>query len=387
MRFTPSIFGQLLEAIDRRAFQAIVDRHDGDAYDKSFDSWDHLVALVFAQLSACDSLRGLVSLWNAGARHHYHLGCGPLKRSTLSDANQRRPVVVFADLFARLSGLLDRKSRREGGELVRLIDSTPIPLGKLYDWAQSNGRIHGMKMHVLCDRDSGAVSVLAITDANVNDAPIGRTAPVEKGATYVFDKAYCHYGWWSRIAAEGAFFVTRPKTNMRLRVSRKRAVAETRGDGFRILDDRDVRLASKGDSKLDAPLRRVRIEREDGDKLTLITNDRQRSALEIAALYKDRWQIELLFRWLKQHLKIRKFLGNSDNAVRLQLYAAMIAHALLLLAHRTYRIAVTIHRFIELVAQFILDRRRLIAIEKPPPINSSQKINRTSPDQMVFQYG
>lgn len=129
MRFAPSIFGKLLEAINRRRFQAIVDRRSGDAYDKTFKSWDRLAALIFAQFSAAGSLRGLEAAWNANSRHHYHLAGGPLMRSTLSDADKRRPVAVFAETFGLVAGLLDRETRREGAEMLRLIDSTPIPLG------------------------------------------------------------------------------------------------------------------------------------------------------------------------------------------------------------------------------------------------------------------
>src|ERR1700758_1547515 len=131
MRFTPTIFGKLLEAIDRRRFAALVARHDGDAYDKSFRSWDHLVALIYAQFSDLDSLRGLEAGWNANRQHHYHLGAAQLSRSTLADANRRRPAGVFADAFALLAGQLDRRPRRDGQAMLRLIDSTPIPLGKL----------------------------------------------------------------------------------------------------------------------------------------------------------------------------------------------------------------------------------------------------------------
>ena len=120
MRFASSIFGQLLEVIDRRQFQRIVDRHAGDAYNKSFKSWDHLVALVYAQFCSSPSLRGLEASWNANRQHHYHLGSGPLTRSTLSDANKRRPVAVFAETFNLVASLLDRDTRREGQQLLRL---------------------------------------------------------------------------------------------------------------------------------------------------------------------------------------------------------------------------------------------------------------------------
>jgi putative transposase len=387
MHFTPSILGKLLEPINRRQFQAIVDRHAGDAYDKSFKSWDHMVALAFAQLSAAGSLRGLAASWNANSQHHYHLASGPLMRSTLADANKRRPVAVFAETLALVAGQLDRQTRRDGTQMVRIIDSTPIPLGKLCVWVKSNGRIKGMKMHVVYDPAADCPRILAITDANINDALIGRTIVIEAGATYVYDKGYCHYGWWTAIDAAGSYFVTRPKTNMRLKVKRKRPVEAREGDGFTIIDDAEVTLASKGDSKLPMRLRRVRLKRhEGGATITLLTNDLQRSAVEIGALYKGRWQIELLFRWIKQHLKIRKFLGNNDNAIRLQLLAAMIAFALLRIAVRTYRIAMPILRFTELVTQCILERRHIMAIDKPPPINPSARRDRSSPDQMSFCY-
>jgi putative transposase len=386
MRFRPSIFGQLLESIDRRQFQAIVDRHGGDAYDKSFKSWDHLVALIYAQFCASTSLRGLEVSWNANSQHHYHLGSGELMRSTLSDANKRRPVAVFSDAFGLVAGQLDRQARREGTQMLRLIDSTPIPLGKLCDWAKSNGRIRGLKMHVVYDPNADYPRILDITDANVNDAQIGRTIAIEPGAIYVFDKGYCHYGWWAAIAEAGSIFVTRPKSNMGLALVRDRPVAKPQGDGFLVLEDSEVSFASKGDSKLPIRLRRLRLQREQGDTITLLTNDLDRSAVEVGQLYKGRWQIELLFRWIKQHLNIRKFLGYNDNAIRLQLFAAMIAYALLRIATRACRIAIPILRFTDLVARCLFERRKIEAIHKPPPVNPSRRTDRTSPHQMGFTY-
>lgn len=386
MRFSPSILGKLVEPINRRRFQAIVDSHDGDAYDKAFKSWDHLMALIYAQFSGAQSLRGLVAGWNANSQHHYHLGSGPLARSTVSDANLRRPVAVFADLFSRLAGQLDRLTRREGTQMVQLIDSTPIPLGKLCEWAKSNGRIRGMKMHVLYDPDSDCPRILDITDANVNDAQVGRTVTIKRGTTYVFDKGYCHYGWWTAIANAEAFFITRPKSNMGLKLVCERPIAMPHGDGFTVVEDAEVRFASKGDSKLPIPLRRLIVKREDGGTITLLTNDLSRTAVEIATLYKSRWLIELLFRWIKQHLKIRKFLGNNDNAIRLQLLAAMIAYVLLRIAARLHRVTLPILRFTDLVSRCLFERRHIAAIERPPPVNPSKRKPTCSPDQMCLPY-
>jgi IS4 transposase len=387
MRFRDSIFGRLLEPINRRQFQTAVDGLDGDAYDKSFRSWDHLVALIYAQLSGNDSLRGVVAGFNANPQHHYHLGTGKLSRSTLADANARRPVSIFAQTFARLSAMADRQMRREGAEMVRLIDASPIPLGKVCNWATWNGRIRGMKLHVVYDPLGDVPSCVEVTPANVNDVEIGREVPIKAGTTYVFDKGYCRFDWWQKINDSKAFFVTRPKTRIRLRAVRHRTVRKRKGDGFKIIADDEVKLTSKGNSRLPIPLRRIKLRREKGGVITLLTNDLARTAVEIAALYKSRWQIELLFRWIKQHLDIRKFLGTNDNAIRLQVLTAMIAYLLLRIAARANCVTMLPLRLAELVSQFLFTRRSIATIDKPPPINPSRRKSRISPDQTEFCYG
>lgn len=386
MQFVDSIFGSLLKPIVRREFRAIVQRHDGDAYDKSFTSWDHLVVLIFAQLHGATGLRGLAAAFNANAHHHYHLHVGELSRSTLSDANARRPVGVFADTFAMLAEKVDRQTRVEGAEMVRLIDASPIPLGKVCKWAKWNGRIRGMKMHVVYDPNADCPRCVEVTSATVNDVEIGRQVEIEAGTTYVFDRGYYHFGWWKKINDANAFFVTRTKANTRLRVTKRRYVRKLIGDGFRIIDDSEVALASKGDSRLAVPLRRIRVQREKGGVVTLLTNDVERTAIKIAALYKGRWQIELLFRWIKQHLDIRRFLGNNANAIRLQVIAAMIAYLLLRIAARLNRITMPALRLAELVGQFLFTRRTIAKIHQPPPIHPSKPNTRCSPDQLAFCY-
>jgi putative transposase len=386
MRFRDSIFGRLLEPINRRQFQTAVDDLDGDAYDKSFKSWDHLVALIYAQLSGNDSLRGVVAGFNANSQHHYHLGTGQLSRSTLSDANIRRPVGIFAQTFAMLSAMADRQMRREGAEMVRLIDASPVPLGKVCNWATWNGRIRGMKLHVVYDPLGDVPSCVEVTPANVNDVEIGRQVPIQPGTTYVFDKGYCRFDWWQKINDNAAFFVTRPKTRIRLRALRRRTIRKRKGDGFTIIADDEVKLTSKGDSRLPIPLRRIKVRREKGGVITLLTNDLARTAVEIAALYKSRWQIELLFRWIKQHLDIRKFLGNNDNAIRLQVLAAMIAYLLLRIAARANCITMLPLRLAELVSQLLFTRRAIATIDKPPPVNPSHRKLRNSPNQLEFCY-
>lgn len=387
MRFTPTIFSQLVEPLNRRRFDAIVRRCDGDAYDKSFRSWDHLMAMIYAQLSGAGSLRALEVGWNAHAEAHYHLGCGKIARSTLADANARRPVEVFAAAFNMLAVLTDRVTRRDAQAFLRLIDSTPIPLGELCRWAKSNGRIRGMKAHVVYDPGRDLPRILDITDANVNDALIGRAVDIEPGLTYVFDKGYCHYGWWSAIHAAGAVFVTRPKSNMGLSVKAQRLYGPARGDGFTVTGDEEVALASKGDSRLAMRLRRVTVVRDqDGKTITILSNDMDRSAVDIAQAYKWRWRIELLFRWLKQHLKIRNFLGANPNAIKLQISAAMIAYVLLRLAAANAKVAHDILRLADLTREFLFARRRLAKIETPPLVNPSSKRNGFDPNQLAFYY-
>jgi putative transposase len=386
MHYLDSIFGNLLKPIDRRAFQAAVDRHDADAYDKTFKSWDHLVTMIYAQWSSVDTLRGLETAFNANAQAHYHLGVGAIARTTVSDANARRPTAPFAETFAQLSAQADRQTRQEGAAMVALIDSSPIPLGKLCKWPTWNGRIRGLKLHVVYDPQADIPRGVEITAANVNDVEVGRHTPVARATTYVFDKGYCHFGWWQKINDGGAFFVTRAKVNLRLRAVSFRLRTPIAGDGFTVLDDAEVVYVSKGNARLPIPLRRIRVWRDKGGKITLLTNDLTRSAVEIAALYKSRWQIELLFRWIKQHLRIRKFLGNNENAIRLQILAAMIAYLLLRIAAHLHRIALPALRFAELVGQRLFLRRPIAEIDKPPPYNPSQPQPRFSPNQLEFCY-
>ena len=386
MQYRSSIFGNLLKPIDRGQFRGIVEKHDGDAYDKSFKSWDHLVTLVGAQLGQVMSLRAVEGTFNANCHQHYHLGVGRVARSTLSDANARRPVGVFAETFAMLAEKADRHTRVEGAEMVRLIDSSPVPLGKMCKWAEWNGRIRGMKMHTVYEPDGKCPRCVEITPATVNDVEIGRQTELEAGVTYVFDKGYYHFGWWKKINDTGAFFVTRTKVSTRLRKTKSRYVRKTIGDGFKIINDADVVLASKGDSSLPIPLRRIKVRRDKGGVITLITNDLERTAVEIAALYKSRWQIELLFRWIKQHLNLRKFMAKNDNAIRLQILAAMIAYLLLRLARRLNSLKMLDLRFAELVCQRLFMRSPIAKIDKPPPVNPSKPKPRFSSDQLGFCY-
>lgn len=382
VRYQPTVFEALLKVVPRWVFTAIVSRHDGDRYDKSFRSWDHLVTLIFLQLSRISGLRELEAVWNAQACAHYHLGTGAVSRATLSDANQRREPAIFAETFAHLSGLASRLLRREGREVVRLIDATPIPLSSLCGWAEWNGRTRGLKTHVVYDPDSDRPVHLEITSSTVNDVLVGREQPIEPGAIYVFDKAYVDYAWWHQLDQARCIFITRPKSNVKFTVIKSRRLSQAAKEAG-IVSDATVELASQQRARLPIRLRRIEVMRDDGRILTIISNDLRRSAHSIAALYRKRWQIELLFRWIKQHLKIKSFIGRSENAIRLQIYAAMIAYLLLRLAARQSQSALSQIRFIDLVRAKILDRRPLEHIDKP----LQTQPQTTHPDQqLAFQY-
>lgn len=383
MRYHNTVFGSLLKAVPRRRFVEIVERYKGDKYIKGFSSWDHLVTLVFGQLGGLSSLREVETVWNAQATHHYHLGSGPIRRSTLSDANRRRPSAIFAEVFAQLSATAAGALPRHGKAVLRLIDATPIPLTRLHEWAGWNGRTRGLKTHVIYDPDADRPVHLEITAATVNDVVVGRRQPIEPGATYVFDKAYADYAWWRRLHEAGCCFVTRPKSNVPLYGRVARRVSRHDREVAGINSDTVVKLASQQRARLPIPLRRIVLRREDGRLLTILSNDLQRSAGEIAALYRKRWQIELLFRWIKQHLKIRAFLGRSENAIRLQLIAAMIAYLLLRIAARDSRSPLLALRFADLVRTRLFDRRPLAEIDKPPP-HPPHRSN--AQNQLTFAY-
>jgi hypothetical protein len=215
------------------------------------------VALIAAQLGGLSSLREVQTVWNAQASHHYHLASGSIRRSTLSDANRRRPRAIFADAFAIVSELAGCALPRGGAEVLRLTDATPIPLPSLHKWAAWNGRTHGMMAHLVYDPDGDRPVYLEITAATVNDVVAGRRQPIEAGATYVFDKAYADYAWWNRLHEAGCRFVTRPKSNVPLRLLSERAVSAQDRQEAAIESDGVVELASQQRARLPIALRRA----------------------------------------------------------------------------------------------------------------------------------
>lgn len=336
-------FGELLKGLPRKTFESVVRRHEGDKHTKGFRCWDQLLAMIYAQLSGCESLREVETGFNSQCAYHYHLGSRGMKRSTLADANSQRSIDVFAEACGLLIQQARRGLKKEVQDLLYLLDSTPIPLKECgFGWTQDchNHRTHGLKVHMLYDPKQALPTHVAITRANVNDIDKGREIVVEQGATYVFDKGYCDYNWWYHLHQQRAYFVTRLKNNAGVKLVRQNAVTDDAAAAG-VLEDAVVEFKYQhpGGKRVNAyygtPLRRIIVDRPDkASALVLVTNDTTRSALAIAEVYKQRWGIELYFKWLKQNLKIKRFLGRSENAVRIQIYTALISYLLAHLYHR-----------------------------------------------------
>jgi len=335
--FSLSRFGDLLKYLPHGAFDRIVQRHKGDRHVKRFGCKKLLVTMICAQLSEARSLRELAICINQHRNHHHHLGLSAVSRSTLSEANQNRNPAVFEDLARLLIQLAGQTVRKQRDEMLYLLDSTCIPLiGRGLQWAgQLATRIPGLRLHVLYAANQQLPVYFTLTGENVPDVAEGRLIPLQPGAIYVFDKGYCDYGWWKRIDEAGACFVTRLKKNAAVNVERTRALD---GDVHSVLSDCEISFRNKSNrgrhrnAYAGQMLRRIEVARPDGSPIVLVTNDLQAPAATIAALYKERWQIELFFKWIKQNLRIKKFLSESDNGVRIQVLTALITYLLIILA-------------------------------------------------------
>jgi len=332
-------FGEVMKGLSRGMFDRMVSKRQADKYSKGFGAWDQMLVMIYAQLSGCKSLRDIETGFNQHAMHHYHLGCRRVKRSTLSDANANKDAGLFMDICQSLLTQVNRKVRHDVKAHLMLLDSSSISLKGLgFDnWTRDNStrNTQGIKLHMMYSQETQTPSYLNITSANVNDITDANDMPLEKGATYVFDKGYCDYNWWHKINTSKAFFVTRFKRNAALTVIHENTICSQAKDiilADTVVQFSHARPRAKHLNHYASPLRQVVIARPEHDTpLVLATNDFKRSALEIAECYKSRWQIELFFKWIKQNLKIKRFLGRSENAVRIQIYTAIISYLLVAL--------------------------------------------------------
>jgi len=327
-------FAELLKLLPRGQLNQAIEQHQAEENTKSFTGWRHLVAMVYLQLSGQKTLRTLEQGFNAQSSHHYHLDCQAVHRSTLAEANaNERRAKAFEQFAKQLMGQLPRKLAAEGQELMRLLDSSSITLrGRKYDeWVKHTRtkRARGIKLHMLLGIPEQVPLAASITAANVNDIEYASQLELESGVIYVFDKGYCSYSWWWKIEQTASRFVTRFKHNAKLEVLEQCRIAQNARHS--ILKDERVRFANKhpGGKRRNpytGVMRRIEVAREGKPPLVLATNDLKSSAMKIAERYKARWQIELFFKWIKQHLCIKRFVGESYSAVRVQLFTALIAY-------------------------------------------------------------
>jgi Transposase DDE domain/Domain of unknown function (DUF4372) len=377
MRHKNSVFHDLLKQVPWGAFDRLVEQHQADFRVRTLPTKSQLVALLYGQLSGASSLREVVGGLESHALRLYHLGASAPRRSTLADANATRPSEVFSALFAVLVERAHRGLRRTLAETTYLIDSTGVRLNAASHWARFCAGVCGAKLHVIYDADADRPIYAAISPANLNDITAAQAMPIEPGATYVFDLGYYDYRWWAALDAKGCRIVTRFKSNTPLAVAAELPVAE----GGSILSDRighlPARQAASRQNPFQDPVREVRVQLDTGKVLRIFSNDLDASAQEIADLYKRRWAIELFFRWVKQTLKITRFLGTSENAIRIQITVALIAFLLLRLAQATQKRVSSPLAFARLVRVNLLHRRRidrLLEQEPAPLLNNAQLV-------------
>ena len=376
MRFRNTVFHDILKLVPWTAFDRLVGEYRTDALARSFTTRHQLISLLFAQLAGAASLRDVEAAMSSHQARLYHVGAEAPKRSTFADANRTRDPRVFSKLFEIMLKASSRGFRRKMGDAVRLIDSTSLHLaGAGSQWARFSSDVFGAKAHIVYDPDLARPVYHAVTAANVNDITAAKPMPIEAGATYVFDLGYYDFGWWARLDAAGCRLVTRFKVNAPLReVETLPLVA-----GPNVLSDRigflPARQAQNRNNPMTDAVREIRVETETGKTLRILTNDLDAPAQEIAELYKRRWQIGLFFRVMKQTLKITKFLGRSENAVRIQIAVALIAFLLL---RSLQEITKSKHGFLELVRLVrsnLMHRKDVCRMRQnipPPPLDSRQ---------------
>jgi len=381
MRHHNSVFHQLLKHLPWDDFERLAAAHRADARARRLTSKSQLLAMLYGQLAGAASLREIVGGIESQAARLYHLGAQLPRRSTLADANHDRPSALFAELLALMIARAHRGLRRSLAETTYLIDATGLRLdARSLDWARFSEGVCGAKLHVVYDPAADRPIWAAITPARVNDITAAQQMPIEPGATYVFDLGYYDYAWWAKLDAAQCRIVTRLKANTPLAVVEELPVA---ADGP-ILSDRighlPARQGSGRSNPFQDPVREVRVKLDTGKVIRILSNDLDAAAQEIADLYKRRWAIELFFRWVKQTLKIRRFLGTSENAVRIQIAVALIAFLLLRLAQAGQKAVASPLAFARLVRVNLMHRRPL------DRLLDRQTAALANPAQMALQW-
>jgi uncharacterized protein DUF4372/DDE family transposase len=331
MKNNNSIFGQMLQLISRYEFQKAVNEYKSVKYSKGFSSWTHFVSMLFGQLSGQDGLRGIETGMAAQEKRLYHLGVESVKRSTLSYANTHRTHRVFKSVFESLLKKVTSNAPRHKFKFknrLYSIDATVIDLCiSMYDWAKFRKKKGGIKVHVKLNHAGYIPEFITVTTAKQHEGREIDKLQLKPGDVKAFDRAYTSYSRFATYCREKIYFVTRMKNNANYKVVERHNVSKYKN----ISSDQIIEMCGYY-TKKNCPmhLRRIRVkDPETGKYIVILTNQMEWSPATVAAVYKDRWQIEIFFKAMKQNLKIKSFLGTSRNAILIQIWTAMISYLLL----------------------------------------------------------
>jgi len=367
MRHHNSVFHQIQKHVPWSVFEQLVDEHKADRRVRRLTTKSQFLALLFGQLAGAVSLREIEAGLSSQQSRLYHVGGRSVARTTLAEANASRPSAVYSGLFAHIAASASRRTRRHIKDAVRILDATRIELSSLRSgWADMVSSHRAIKLHVSYDAQAQTPLAVNVTGQKTNDITPAKAMRIEPGMTYVFDLAYYDFGWWAQLHTKGCRFVTRLKSHTRLEVTAEQPLP---GDNRAILADRigllPQRMARSRKNPMADPVREIEVRISTGKTIRILTNDLDAPASEIADLYKQRWQIELFFKWIKQNLKIRHFLGTSENAVRIQIFVALIAYLLLRLAQACQDTVVQPLAFARLVRLNLMHRRPITTLRQP----------------------
>jgi len=355
------IFAQLTDFLPRRVFDRIVKKHNGNKYIRTFTCWNQMLCMIFGQLTSRDSMRDLMLSIEAHQPKYYHLGFGQtVTRRNLGKANEKRSYKFFEEFAYVLIDQARKSSYKSDFEIevdgnVYALDSTTIDLClSVFWWAEFRKHKGGIKLHTLFDVKTSIPSFLYISNASVHDVNILDLIPYEMGSFYVVDKGYIDFSRLHKIHTQGSFFVTRAKSNMRFKRMYSTAVDKTTGVQCDQIGKLETYYAKK-----DYPDKLRRIKYYDLEKnkyLVFLTNNTDLKATEIALLYKKRWEVELFFKWMKQHLKIKSFWGTTMNAVKIQMYCAIIAYCLVAIVGNKLKVDRSIYEILQILSISLLDK-------------------------------
>ena len=357
MQKSPFVFCQLTKALNRSYFNDLVKKYQGDRYVKSFTCWNQLLTLMFGQLSNRQSMRDLIAALEAHQTKCYHLGVSKrVTRSNLAKANEERDYRIFEDFAFYMMAEARRRRIDHIFQLdgnVYAFDSTTISLClSVFGWAKFRRHKGGIKVHTLFDVETQVPAFIHITNAKPHDVTAMDEIPYEPGSYYVFDRAYNHYKRLYHIHSADSYFVVRAKKNLKYKT-----VKWARRMPKNILSDAQITLTDYYPLKqYPETLRLVRYwDEENQREFSYLTNAKHLTAQQIADLYKNRWQVELFFKWLKQHLRIKRFWGTSENAVRIQVYVAIITFCLVAMIQHDRKLNRSTYEILQILSLSLTD--------------------------------